>query len=85
MRCLLCYNSFIHAFNPNTKEIKSFITYYKTCGITTLKKHVDNDHVTIVKTFNQKVNILVRGPIERQLGEKMNVSSSAISKKIMSK
>jgi hypothetical protein len=37
MRCLLCYNSLVHAFNPNTKERKWFITYYKTYGITTPK------------------------------------------------
>jgi hypothetical protein len=47
---------------------------------------VDNDHATIVKKFDEKVNALVRAPIERQLGKKrMNVSSSVISKKIMSK
>ncbi len=49
MRCLLCYNNLMHAINLNTKEIKGFITYHKTCGITTFKKHVDVDHAIIVK------------------------------------
>jgi hypothetical protein len=66
MRCLLCYNSLVHTFNPNTKKTKKwFITYYKTPGIIALKKHVDYDHATIVKTFNEKVNALISGPIER--------------------
>jgi hypothetical protein len=31
---------------------------------------VDNDHATIVETFNEKVNVIVRGPIEKQSGKK---------------
>ncbi len=46
MRCLLCYNNLVHARNPNIKKRKGLITYYKTYVITTLKKHVDSDHVT---------------------------------------
>jgi hypothetical protein len=47
---------------------------------------VDNDHAKIVKPFNEKANVLVKGLIERQLGKKrMNVSNNVISKKILSK
>ncbi len=71
----------MHAFNPNTKERKGFITYYKTYGITILKKHVDNDHTTIIKKIEEKVNVLVRGPFERQLAKnRMNVLGNVISK-----
>ncbi len=35
MRCLFCYNSPMHALNPNKKERKMLITYYKTYGIST--------------------------------------------------
>jgi hypothetical protein len=63
MKCLFCYNNFVHVFNQNTKERKGFITY----GITTLKKHVNSDHATIVKKIEQKVNVIIKGPIERQL------------------
>jgi hypothetical protein len=49
IRCLLCYNSLVHALNPQkkkqnknknkTKQNKTqLLTYYKTYGITTLKK-----------------------------------------------
>jgi hypothetical protein len=54
MRCLFCYNNPMHALNLNTKERKLLITYYKTYGISTLKKHVDNDHATIVKNLRKK-------------------------------
>ncbi len=47
MTCLLCYNNHVHALNPNTKERKGFITYYKIGGTIVLKKYVDNDHATI--------------------------------------
>ncbi len=48
----------MHAFNQNTKERKGLITYYTTYGITTLKKHVDSDHVTIVKKNEGEINFL---------------------------
>jgi hypothetical protein len=40
IRCLLFYNSLVHVLNPNTKKRKrkKLLTYYKTYGITTLKK-----------------------------------------------
>ncbi len=64
----------MHAFNPNTKERKGFITHYKIYGITVLKNHVDSDHAIIIKKIEEKVNVLVRGPFKRQLAKKrMNV------------
>jgi hypothetical protein len=60
----------MHALNPNTTERKGFIRYYKTYGITILKNHGDNDHTTIIEKFEKKVNVLVRGPFERQLAKK---------------
>jgi hypothetical protein len=63
MKCLFCYNNLVHIVNRNTKERKGPITY----GITTLKKHVDNAHATIVKKIEEKVNAIVKGPIEKQL------------------
>jgi hypothetical protein len=38
MKCLFCYISPMHIPNPSSKEKKCFIMYYKTYGITTLKK-----------------------------------------------
>jgi hypothetical protein len=72
MNCLLCFNNLVHVFNPNTKERKGLITYFKTYCITILKKHVDNDFIIIVKSFDKVINALVRRPIEKQLPTKNN-------------
>ncbi len=60
-----------------------FITYYKTYA--TLKKHVDNDHATVAKKIEEEINVLRRGPIERQLTKKKIVLGSIISKFFLSK
>jgi len=52
----------VYALNPNTKERKKLLTYFKTYGITTWKKHVDCDHAIIVKKFKEEVNFVVKGP-----------------------
>ncbi len=36
---------------------KGLVTYYKTSGITCLQKHLDVDHLTIYKRFQEKINI----------------------------
>jgi hypothetical protein len=56
----------MHALIPNTKKRKGFITYYKTYGITTLKKHVDGDHVVIVKKIEETINALIKATFEKQ-------------------
>jgi hypothetical protein len=61
------------------KKKKGLITYYKTHGIITLKKHVDVYHVLIIKKYEEEVNGLIRGILERQLtNERFNVLSNAI-------
>ncbi len=45
------YKNPINCPNPRTKERKGRITYYKTYGITTLKKHGNVNHGIIAKTF----------------------------------
>jgi hypothetical protein len=49
MRCILCYVNLVNVLNLRTKERKGFITYYKTCGITILKKHGGAYHSIITK------------------------------------
>jgi hypothetical protein len=49
MKCTLCYVNLVNVLNMRTKERKRLITYYKTCGITTLKKHVCAYHSIITK------------------------------------
>jgi hypothetical protein len=72
MKCLLCFNNLVHVFNPNTKERKGLITYFKTYCIIILKKHVENDFIIIVKSFDKEINALIRRPIEKQLTTKNN-------------
>jgi hypothetical protein len=79
MRCILCYDIVINISNPRIKERKGLITYYKTYGIITLKKHVDADHFIIVKKFEKEVNNEIIRNVERQLAKKRpNVPISAI-------
>jgi hypothetical protein len=68
-----------HAPNPSTKERKGLITYYKTYGITTLKKHGDANHTLIVKNIEEEVNGPLKRTFEKQLAKKMvNVLGNAL-------
>jgi hypothetical protein len=49
MRCIICYNNHVNAYNPNAKQRKDVITYYKTYEIIILKKHVNVNHEIIFK------------------------------------
>ncbi len=53
MRCMLCYQNPVIGINSRTQARKSLIFYYKTNGITSLKKHVDVDHTIIAKMFEE--------------------------------
>jgi hypothetical protein len=55
--------------------------YYKTNGISALKKHVDVKHGLFAKKLDEEVNSLVKTQVERQSTKKwQNVSSSKFSK-----
>jgi hypothetical protein len=70
----------MHVPNLNTKKRKGLIAYYKTYGITTLKKNVDGNHVMIVKKIELELNGLIKRTLEKQLTKKRpNVSDNAIS------
>ncbi len=79
MRCIFCYNNPILFCNPKTQARKSRIIYNTTNGITTLKKHVNaNDFIT-ANMFEEEINNLVRGKVEKQLAKKKsNTSNNAI-------
>ncbi len=47
------------------KKRKWLITYYKTYGIMALKKHVDVNHVGIIKSFEEKVNGPIKGTLKK--------------------
>jgi hypothetical protein len=44
MHCMLSYFNYIYFFNPRKKLRKSLIFYYKTSGITCLRKNIDANH-----------------------------------------
>jgi hypothetical protein len=46
---MLGFDNDVNILNPRTKERKGLTTYYKTYGITGLKKHVDVDDYIIAK------------------------------------
>ncbi len=65
MRCILCYNSSILFCNLKTQARKNLIIYNTTNGITTLKKQVNANNYIIAKMFEEEINNLVRGKVEK--------------------
>ncbi len=66
-------------YNSRTKLKKGLISYYKTIGISFLKKHVDVEHGLLAKKLDEEVNNVVRIEIEKKPTKKrLNVSSSKI-------
>ncbi len=62
-------------YNPRIKLRKGLISYYKTNGISTLRKHVDSKHNLLVKKFDEQANSFVKTKVERQLvNKRQNVS-----------
>jgi hypothetical protein len=57
MHNMLCYPNHVFSFNQKTKLKKSLISYYKTSGITYLRKHIDANHSKKLKTFQEEVNL----------------------------
>ncbi len=54
MHCIFCYQELIIGIYLKTQTKKGLISYYKTNGITSLKKHVDAKHTNIAKMFEKK-------------------------------
>ncbi len=67
----MCYDNVVNIPSPRTKEKKGLITYYKTYGITNMKKHVDVNHSIIAKKIEKKNSNEITKSVERQLGEKV--------------
>jgi hypothetical protein len=55
MRCHLCYKTFV-LYNPRIKLKKGLISYYKTNGISALKKHMNVKHSLLAKKLDEEVN-----------------------------
>jgi hypothetical protein len=60
---------------------EGIITYSKKNGIIALEKHVDANHVVLVKRIEEKVKSPLKNVLEKQLAKKKpNMSNSKISK-----
>lgn len=56
MCCIFCYQNHVIGINPITQVKKGLISYYKTNGINSFRKHVDAKHTLIAKRFEEKIN-----------------------------
>ncbi len=70
MICIMCYDNVVNIPSPRTKEKKGLITYYKTYGITNMKKHVDANHSIIAKEIEKEINNEITKNVERQRAKK---------------
>jgi hypothetical protein len=65
--------------NSKKQLKKGMVTYYKTSGITCLQKHLDADHSTIYKRFQEEINYQGKENVERQSTKKrFHISNSSI-------
>jgi hypothetical protein len=64
MRCMICHVNFVF-YNLRTKERRGIITYFMKNGIITLKKHVDANHVVLIKKFEEELKSPLRNILEK--------------------
>jgi hypothetical protein len=62
MHCILYYQKPIIGINSQAR--KGLISYFKTNGITSFKKHLDVVHI-IAKMFEEEINFLLKGNAKR--------------------
>jgi hypothetical protein len=62
---MLCSSKNVFLYNLKTKLKKGLIFYYKTSGITCLKKDVDVDYSKKLRKFEEEVNLIMKGNLER--------------------
>jgi hypothetical protein len=64
---VVLFQDYMFSFNSRTKLKKGLISYYKTCGITYLKIHVDANQLEILRIFfGKEINSVVRGKLKKQ-------------------
>jgi hypothetical protein len=79
MQCIICHNNPILNVNLKTQARKWLIIYNSSNGITTLRKHVNSNHLNILKKFEKKYHYLLRENERQPPKKKSNVSSNSIS------
>jgi hypothetical protein len=62
---MICHVNFV-PYNPRIKKRRGIRTYFNKNGITTLKKHVDTNHVVLAKRFEEEMNLPLRNIFEKQ-------------------
>jgi hypothetical protein len=80
---MLCYEKLVSIpiLGQRTKLRKTLVSYFKSNGITTLKKHVNGNHFLIARNFGKILNNNIKNLVERQLAKKRSiVIGSEISK-----
>jgi len=65
MHNMLCYPNRVFSFKQKKKLKKSLISYYKTNGITYLRKHINANHSNKLKTFQEEVNFAMGESLKR--------------------
>jgi hypothetical protein len=86
IHCLLCHYQPIVFVNSKKHLRKGLITYYKISGITCLQKHLDANHSTIYKRFQEEINNQGKENVERQITKKRSfISNSSIFESFASK
>ncbi len=61
MHCIICYNSPILNLNSKTQVRRELIVYNTTNGITTLRKHVNVNHLIILEFWKSEQSFEIKG------------------------
>jgi hypothetical protein len=75
---ILCHNNPILNINPKTKARKGLIIYDSSNHIVALRKHVNLNHLNILKKFEEKINCPLRGDEKQPSKKRPKVSSNSI-------
>jgi Fe-S cluster biosynthesis and repair protein YggX len=80
---MLCYEKLVNTtiLRQRTKLRKRLVSYFKSSGITTLKKYVNQNHFLIPNILGENLNNNIKTLVERQPTKKRSmVIGSDISK-----
>jgi hypothetical protein len=64
---MLCYEKLVNLaiLGQRTKLRKRLVSYFKSSGMTTLKKHVNGNHFLIAINFGKKLNNNIKNLVEK--------------------
>jgi len=74
MRCIICHNDYVglEILAMCTRCRKGLIAYHKSNGITSMKRHVENDHYAFMKRLIKDPSCIAvaKAPINRNANKK---------------